>query len=57
MKSALAQQAEQRLIELAKQLTPEQRLAAFIEHCRLMVALRLAGEKALSSTPKLRASV
>jgi hypothetical protein len=45
MKSRLAQQTEQSLIEAAQRLTPEQRLAAFVTHCRLVDALRRAGEQ------------
>lgn len=49
MKSRLAQRSEQALIEAAQRLTPEQRLAAFVTHCRLVNALQRAGEQARKS--------
>ena len=45
MKSKLAQYAEQQLIETAKRLTREQRLAAFIEHNRRVNAFFQAGKR------------
>jgi len=45
MESKLAQYAEQQLIEAAKRMTPEQRLAAFIAHTRRINELYLAGER------------
>jgi hypothetical protein len=49
MESRLAQQAEQALIEAAQRLTPEQRLAAFVAHCRLVDTLHRAGDQARDS--------
>jgi hypothetical protein len=49
MESRLAHQAEQTLVEAAQRLTPEQRLAAFVAHCRLVTALHRAGEEARKS--------
>jgi hypothetical protein len=43
MKSALADYAEQQLIEAARKLTPEQRLVAYMEQYRLVAELYLAG--------------
>jgi hypothetical protein len=45
MDSRLAEQAEQALVEAAQRLTPEQRLAAFVAHARLVDVLRRAGEQ------------
>lgn len=45
MESRVAKQAEHDLIEAMKRMTPEQRLEAFIRHCRLMAELHLAGER------------
>jgi hypothetical protein len=43
MKSALADYAEQQLIEAARKLTPEQRLVAYMEQYRLVAELYFAG--------------
>ena len=43
MRSQLAWQAEQRLIEAARRLSPTQRLAAYAEHCRLVNQLYREG--------------
>jgi hypothetical protein len=45
MQSQLADYAEQALIEAARKLTYEQRLAGFFEHSRLMTQLYLAGRQ------------
>jgi hypothetical protein len=45
MESKLAQYAEQQLIETARRLTREQRLAAFIEHNRRVNAFYQAGKR------------
>jgi hypothetical protein len=42
MKSRLAQQARQALAADIAGMTPEQRLAAFLAHCQLIMALRSA---------------
>jgi hypothetical protein len=46
MESKLAKDSKQRLIEAMRRLTPEQRLAAYVTHCELMMALRIAGAEA-----------
>jgi hypothetical protein len=43
MKSQLADAARRSLHEDVKRMTPEQRLAAFLAHCQLMVQLAEAG--------------
>jgi hypothetical protein len=45
MKSEVADYAEQKLIEAASKLTHEQRLAAFVEHCRQIAELHRAGQE------------
>jgi hypothetical protein len=45
MDSKLAKAAEQAMIEAMQRLTPEERLNAFLTHCRLMMELQLAGQK------------
>ncbi|HKQ84462.1 MAG TPA: hypothetical protein VJS42_19850 [Steroidobacteraceae bacterium] len=50
MRSKLAQHASRELIEAARKLTPEQRLAAFFEHSRLMTQLYLAGQRQRASS-------
>jgi hypothetical protein len=45
MKSRVAEQAEQALLETMRRLTPEERLNAFLEHCQLMMSLHRAGER------------
>jgi hypothetical protein len=50
MESKLANYAEQRLIEAAKRMTPEQRLRAFMEHSKRMVQLQRA-RKAMRDDP------
>ena len=42
MESKLARQAEKALIAATQALTPEQRLEAFVAHCRLMAELHAA---------------
>jgi hypothetical protein len=49
MESKLAQYAEQQLIEAAKKMTREQRLAAFIEHSRRVTELFHAGQQLRTS--------
>lgn len=43
--SKLAQYAEQQLIEAAKRMTPEQRLAAYIAHCEQVYAFYREGQQ------------
>ncbi|HYM36467.1 MAG TPA: hypothetical protein VET48_13795 [Steroidobacteraceae bacterium] len=45
MESELAKYAEQKLVEAAKRMTQEERLATYIEHCRQVYAFYLAGKK------------
>jgi hypothetical protein len=45
MESKLAQEVERALIESVRQWTAEQRLNAFLAHCRLMAELYRADEK------------
>lgn len=45
MESKLANEAERALVEATQRLTPEERLNAFLEHCRLVMDLYEAGEK------------
>jgi len=45
MHSKLATEAKAGLVAETQRLTPENRLNAFLEHCRLMVALREAGRE------------
>jgi hypothetical protein len=50
MESKLARHAEQQLIESARKLSPAERPAAFVEHCRLVQELyRSAGQSRESS--------
>jgi hypothetical protein len=43
MKSQLAEAARRNLTEDVRRMTAEQRLAAFLAHCQLMVQLNRAG--------------
>jgi len=45
MRSSLAIRAERDLIAAMRQLSREQRLAAFVEHCALVDALKRAGQQ------------
>jgi hypothetical protein len=45
MESKLANEAERALIEATQRLSPEERLNAFLEHCRLVTQLYEAGQK------------
>jgi hypothetical protein len=49
MKSKLAQESEQALIEATQKLCPEERLNAFLEHCRLVTQLHEAGQQLRST--------
>lgn len=44
MESRVAQDAERELIEATQRLSPEERLNAYLEHCRLMMELYEAGQ-------------
>ena len=45
MKSKLAEKAERALIDATQKLSPEERLNAFLEHCRLITELSEAGQQ------------
>jgi hypothetical protein len=45
MESQLAKEAEKSLVEATQKLCPEERLNAFLEHCRLVTQLYEAGQK------------
>jgi hypothetical protein len=44
MKSEVALEAERELIRATQRLTPEQRIDAFLAHCRLVMELHQAGK-------------
>ena len=44
MESKLAKQAERALVEATQRLSPEERLNAFLTHCRLLMELHGAGQ-------------
>ena len=48
MESKVAKEAERALVEATQRLSPEERLNAFVAHCRLVVELYEAGQKARS---------
>lgn len=50
MKSKLADQARQSLNEDLRRMTPEERLAAYVRLCQLMVQVRLAGQDTRRAT-------
>jgi len=43
MESKLANESKRRLLDSMRRLTPEQRLAAYIAHCELVMQLYAAG--------------
>ena len=45
MESKVAKEAERSLIEATQRLSPEERLNAYLEHCRLMMELYEAGRR------------
>jgi hypothetical protein len=45
MQSKLAKEAERALVEATQRLTPEERLNAFLTHCRLVMELYEAGRQ------------
>jgi hypothetical protein len=51
MESKVAKEAERALIEATQRLSPEERLNAFLEHCRLVTQLYEAGEKMRARPP------
>ena len=50
MDSKLAEDAELALIEATQRLSPEERLNAFLSHCRFMTELYEAGQALRSGT-------
>lgn len=54
MESRIAKEAERSLIEATQRLSPEQRLNAYLEHCRLVMELYEAEQRLRSqSSPAL----
>lgn len=49
MESNIAKEAEQALVEATQRLNPEERLNAFLAHCRLIMELYEAGQEARRS--------
>ena len=45
MESKIAKQAERALVDATQRLRPEERLEAFLAHCRLVMELYEAGQK------------
>ncbi len=45
MESKVAKDAERALVEATQRLSPEERLNAYLAHCRLIVELFEAGQK------------
>jgi hypothetical protein len=43
MESAIAKEAERALVEATQRLSPEERVNAFLAHCRLVMELYEAG--------------
>jgi hypothetical protein len=56
MDSKVAREAERSLVEATQRLSPEERLNAYLEHCRLMMELYEAGQRMRSESPPPRAS-
>jgi hypothetical protein len=52
MQSNLAKEAERALIEASQRLSPEERLNAFLAHCRLVMELYEAGRKLRQRPPR-----
>jgi hypothetical protein len=48
MKSRLAKEAERALVDATQRLSPEERVSAFLEHCRLVMELYEAAAQRLS---------
>lgn len=54
MESKVAKEAERALIEATQRLSPEERLNAFLVHCRLVMELFEAGKKTQRSSDHLQ---
>jgi hypothetical protein len=52
MESKLAKMAEQALVEATQRLSPEERVNAYLAHCRLVMELYEAGRIIRSRTPR-----
>lgn len=52
MESKIAKEAERALIEATQRLSPEERLNAYLQHCRLVMELYEAGQR-MRSQPSL----
>jgi hypothetical protein len=61
-RSKLAEDAREERLAAEREMTPEQRLLAFVNHCQLMAELHRAGERARQisskklSTPAVRSN-
>jgi hypothetical protein len=53
MESKLAREAERQLVDATQKMSPQERLNAMLEHCRLVAKLYEAGEE-IRSRPSLR---
>lgn len=51
MESKVAKDAERALVEATQRLSPEERLNAFLAHCRLVMELYEAGQRARTAQP------
>ena len=54
MESKLAKEAERALVEATQKLRPEERLNAFLAHCRLVAQLYEAGQRTRSPDTQRR---
>ena len=52
MESKVAKEAERALVEATQRLSPEERLNAFLAHCRLVMELCEAGQRARAAQPQ-----
>ena len=57
MESKVAKEAERALVEATQRLSPEERLNAFLAHCRLVMELYEAGQKAWNQSASKTASL
>jgi hypothetical protein len=56
MHSKIAREAKAALLAATQRLTPENRLNAFLKHCRLMMEFRHAGRELQAAKQRLPAS-
>jgi hypothetical protein len=52
MESKVAKDAERALVEATQRLSPEERVNAFLAHCRLVTELFEAGQKVQGRQPQ-----